>query len=276
MQREPGTCHSGLFQQECLARASQGGWRGHSRWHGPTDFAGVTSGPVDPWDCHCVTKTCEARLRTGVGLVWATWPRAGGPRSPGSASPAGRISDKVTGAQGSLKGRCHRGTWTPVTSEKVVTAPPGREGGRSSCRTRSSGVPPGGGGGCQGHCSQGAQGSDEGPGQGWACGLQESLSHRMSRALPPGTRCLAEEDSGTAGFSRGRWPGQWGAGTLGTGLGSGWRHRSQQLRTITESHWPACPPRASALPGRRVGQLGAVTRALPHLLKGCPRPELSS
>lgn len=98
----------------------------------------------------------------------------------------------------------------------------------------------------------------------------------MSQALPPGTRRLAEVDSGTAGFSRGRWPGQWGAGTLGTRLGSGRRHRSQRVRTVTESHWPACPPRAPAPPGRRVGQLGAVTQALPHLLKGCPRAELLS
>lgn len=93
----------------------------------------------------------------------------------------------------------------------------------------------------------------------------------MSQALPPGTCCPAEVDSGTAGFSRGQRLGQWGAGTLGTRLGSGWRRRSQQVGT--GSRWPACPPRAPTLPGRRVSQLGAVARALPHLLKGCPRAE---
>lgn len=119
------------------------GWRGHSRWHNPTDFAGVPLGLVDPWACHCVTKTCKDWLRTGAGLVWAVWPRAGGPQSPGSASPASRISDQVTGAQGSWKERRHWGAWTPVTRERVLPAARGGREGVRSCRAGSSGGPPG-------------------------------------------------------------------------------------------------------------------------------------
>lgn len=128
-------------QQWCLARASR--VARHSRWHNPTDFAGVPLGLVDPWACHCVTKTCKDWLRTGAGLVWAVWPRAGGPQSPGLASPASRISDQVTGAQGSWKERRHWGAWTPVTRERVLPAARGGREGVRSRRAGSSGGPPG-------------------------------------------------------------------------------------------------------------------------------------
>lgn len=82
----------------------------------------------------------------------------------------------------------------------------------------------------------------------------EYLSH------VPGRFCSAEVDSGTVGFSRGEWPRHCGEGTLGIGLGSGLGHRDQQASIGTDNYWPACPHRATAHPGRRVGQLGTVTR----------------
>lgn len=67
------------------------------------------------------------------------------------------------------------------------------------------------------------------------------------------------------------WP--WKAGTLGTELGSGRRHRGQQIRSLRASG-QLVHTRPPAFSQRRVVQPGMVTRTLQLLLKGRPSAKL--
>lgn len=68
----------------------------------PTDFARASSGPENPWACHCVT--CSPRpIKTGfllgqACLVWEVWPK--GKRTRGTTEarlsiPGGRSSKET-------------------------------------------------------------------------------------------------------------------------------------------------------------------------------------
>lgn len=75
---QPGlTCAKGSRHLSLMAVSGSGVWPGllrrseggRVRGHRPADFAGTSSGPVDPCVCHCITNTCKDWLRAGVGLV---------------------------------------------------------------------------------------------------------------------------------------------------------------------------------------------------------------
>lgn len=89
----------------------------------PTDFARASSGPVNPWACHCVT--CSPRpIKTGfllgrVCLLWAVWPK-GKRTTEARLSITGGRSSKETGAPGSqtLKEKDAKGACEHQRGEK--------------------------------------------------------------------------------------------------------------------------------------------------------------
>lgn len=86
----------------------------------PTDFSRATSGPVNPWACHCVT--CSPRYKDWLPagqayLIWAVWPRG---TTEARLSITGGRRSKDMGALGSqiLKEKDARGACEHQRGEK--------------------------------------------------------------------------------------------------------------------------------------------------------------
>lgn len=188
--------------------------------------------------CHPLTKPCTDWLPAG-----ALWPK---------------------GTQ--------RGTpeWTPVRRERGTRAEKSWRQQEGGCLVvaRSSRGAQGAGDGCMytDHMSpEGAGGW--GQGCSWAWSLQESVCPLSPAG--PGHQAHTAQQRWTQGrrvFQRGSQVSgvQWGKGTLGTGVGSGQGHRDQQVRTVTDSHWPTCPHGATCLPSKE-GRPAGHGHSIPSL-----------
>lgn len=187
----------------------------------------------------------------GPGLTRQCGPRAEGQGNQRESRSAGRTSDK-----GTVPSALRREAKMPVGPGNTSTRPKNRWGPLGTAGAvrghQEQDVRPGGPGPCRGTAAWGGPPAPLLPGgsapESATAGPEAARGGPACRVSPATKGHLSWAGPGhQVQTVQLRWPGgqkgmagpvgwQWRAGTLGTGLGSEWKHRGQQARTVAESH----------------------------------------